>query len=40
MTDRKDWFSSIDFAFSDEVELGNNYTLNVAGKGTVKLLIN
>jgi len=40
MTSRKDWFSSIDSAFSDEVKLGNNYTLNVVGKGTVKLLIN
>jgi len=40
MTCRKDWFSSMDSAFSNEVKLGNDYTLNVAGKGTVKLLIN
>nr|KYP44585.1 Retrovirus-related Pol polyprotein from transposon TNT 1-94 [Cajanus cajan] len=40
MTGRKDWFSSFDFSFSDEVKLGNNYSPKVAGKGTVKLLIN
>jgi len=40
MTSRKDQFSSIDFTFSDEVKLGNNYTLNVVRNGTVKILIN
>ena len=40
MTGRKDWFSSIDESFSDEVKLGNNYALKVCGKGMVKLLIN
>ena len=40
VTGRKDWFSSIDESFSDEVKLGNNYALKVCGKGMVKLLIN
>jgi len=40
MTGREDWFSFIDSSFSDTVKLGNNYALKVAGKGTVKLVIN
>ncbi|RDY12808.1 hypothetical protein CR513_02345, partial [Mucuna pruriens] len=40
MIGRKDWFSSINSSFPDEVKLGNNCALKVAGKGTVKLLIN
>ncbi|RDX73620.1 hypothetical protein CR513_46744, partial [Mucuna pruriens] len=40
MTGRKDWFSSIVSSFYDEVKLGNNFVLKVAGKGIVKLLIN
>ena len=40
MTNRKDWFPSLDASFCDEVKLGNNYALEVNGKGVVKLLIN
>jgi len=38
MIGRKYWFSSFDISFFDEVKLGNNYSLKVAG--TVRLLIN
>jgi len=39
MTCRKDWFSFFDISFSDEVKVGNNYSLKVAGKGTVRPLM-
>jgi len=40
MIGRKEWLSSFDISISNEVKLGNNYSLKVAGKGTVRLLIN
>ncbi|CAL1391441.1 unnamed protein product [Linum trigynum] len=40
MSGNKNWFTAIDSGTQCCVKLGNDYKLNVAGKGTVKLLVN